>query len=163
MRCHQFDPGDRNGGVVPEAFEAEHDVHPRFEVAMIPIDLVFRVPGRSQRYIFRQKSFYFRHARRTTGRCVCDGNGSPLSGYTFALDQQRREWRPTGLQMTDAAHRQAGLSEGRNSNASVLSGKPPRCAPSGVPQGYRTQLGSLLARLLRRIEINADNLPPEIG
>jgi hypothetical protein len=39
---HQFDPGDRNGGVVPEAFEAEHDVHPRFDVAMIPVDPVFR-------------------------------------------------------------------------------------------------------------------------
>lgn len=38
---HQFDPGDRNGGV-PEAFEAEHDVHPRFDVAMIPVDPVFR-------------------------------------------------------------------------------------------------------------------------
>jgi hypothetical protein len=159
---HQFDPGDRNGGA-PEAFEAEHDVHPRFDVAMIPVDPVFQVPGRFQRYLFRQKSFYFHLARRTMGRCVGDGYGAPLSGHTFARDQQRREWRPTRLQMADAAHRQAGLSEGRNSNASVLSGRPPRCAPTGVPQGNRTQPGSLLAHLFRRVETNADSLLPEMG
>jgi hypothetical protein len=67
---HQFDPGDRNGGVVPEAFEAEHDVHPRFDVAMIPVDPVFfQVPGRFQRCLFRQKSFYFHLSRRAMGRC----------------------------------------------------------------------------------------------
>ncbi|MGF7000457.1 hypothetical protein [Paraburkholderia sp. GAS32] len=42
---HQFDPGDRNGGV-PEAFEAEHDVHPRFDVAMIPVDAVLHTGKR---------------------------------------------------------------------------------------------------------------------
>ena len=66
---HQFDPGDRSGGIVPKAFEAEHDVRPRFDVAMIPVDPAFQIPGRFQRYLFRQKSVYFHLPRRTMGRC----------------------------------------------------------------------------------------------
>ncbi len=46
----------------PEVFEAEHDVHLQFGVAMISVDLVLRVRGRFQRYLFRQKSFCLRIA-----------------------------------------------------------------------------------------------------
>jgi hypothetical protein len=39
---HQLDAGDRNGGI-PEAFEAEHRIDPRLDIAMILLDQVVQV------------------------------------------------------------------------------------------------------------------------